>query len=97
MNKKPEFKPKITPEQVNKALKKKNNPGKNKEAEKAEEKPKGKRKREIKPAKFPVKTRINDYSFLHFKAGVLKALGWQKGMAVTISKNEDGSITIQKA
>lgn len=96
MNKKPEFKPKVTPEQVNKALKKKNNPGKNKVPEQAKEKkPKAKRKR--KAVKFPLKAKINDYGFLHFEVGLLSALGWHKGMPLTIEKNEDASVTPRKA
>lgn len=65
--------------------------------EKSEEKPKEKKIRKVKPAKFPVDTRINDYGFLHFGVGVLKALGWSKGMALKIDKNPDGSITLRKA
>jgi len=48
-------------------------------------------------AKFPVDGRINDYGFLHFKVGLLSALGWKKGMPLKISKNSDGSITVRKA
>ena len=62
-------------------------------AEKSEEK----KTRKPKPAKFPVDARINDYGFLHFGVGVLKALGWSKGIAVKIERNMDGSITVQKA
>ena len=67
------------------------------DAGKLEEKQKEKKTRMVKPAKFPVDARINDYGFLHFGVGVLKALGWSKGIAVKISKNPDGSITVQKA
>lgn len=63
---------------------------------KSEEKPKDKKTRRVKPASFPFEARINDYGFLHFRVGVLKALGWKKGMALKIERNEDGSITVRK-
>jgi len=66
------------------------------DAEKLEEKQKEKKTRKPKPAKFPVDGRINDYGFLHFRVGVLKALGWSKGMALKIERNADGSITLRK-
>jgi len=62
------------------------------DAEKSEEK----KTRKPKPTKFPVDGRINDYGFLHFGVGVLKALGWSKGMALKIERNADGSITLRK-
>lgn len=62
-----------------------------------EEKPKEKKTRKAKPAEFPVDAKINDYGFLHFKVGVLTALGWKKGMTLKIERNEDGSITVRKA
>jgi len=58
--------------------------------------PKEQKAREVKPTKFPIDARINDYGFLHFKVGWLAALGWKKGMALKIEKNPDGSITIRK-
>jgi len=67
------------------------------DTEKLGEKTKEKKTREVKPAEFPVDAKINDYGFLHFSVGLLKALGWKKGMAVKISKNPDGSITVRKA
>jgi hypothetical protein len=67
------------------------------DAEKLEEKQKEKKTRKVKPAEFPVAAKINDYGFLHFGVGVLKALGWKKGMSLKISKNPDGSITVRKA
>lgn len=60
-------------------------------------KEKTKKTRETKPAKFPIDAKINDYGFLHFSVGLLKALGWTKGMALKIEKNPDGSIMIRKA
>jgi len=74
--------------------------GESRKPTKSEEKtPKSgaKRKHETKPAEFPIDERINDYGFLHFGVGVLKALNWNKGMAIKISKNPDGSITVRKA
>ena len=56
-----------------------------------------KKPRKVKPVKFPVEARINDYSFLHFGVGLLKALGWTKGMTLKIEKNADGSITLRRA
>lgn len=63
------------------------------DAEKSEEK----KSRKVKPAKFPVDAKINDYGFLHFGVRVLKALGWSKGIAVRIERNPNGSITVRKA
>jgi len=34
---------------------------------------------------------------MQFRAGVLKALGWKKGMALKIERNPDGSVTVRKA
>ena len=34
---------------------------------------------------------------MQFRAGVLKALGWKKGMPLKIERNPDGSITVRKA
>ena len=70
----------------------KNNPESKRNEEPQEEKP-----RKAKPVKFPVDARINDYGFLNFRKPLLAALGWHKGMPVKISKNEDSSITVQKA
>ena len=94
-----EFKPKITPEQVNEAIKKDAEKQKTKAKGKSQKKeaPEKEKPRKAKPAEFPVKARINDYGFLNFKAGVLAALGWTKGMDLTIEKNPDGSITVRKA
>ena len=51
-----------------------------------------------KPAvKYPLKTKINAYGFLHFRNSWLADLGWAKGTAVTIEKNANGSITVKKA
>lgn len=61
------------------------------------EKKSEKKPRKVKPAQFPLEARINDYGFLHFGVGLLKALGWTKGMALKIEKNADGSITLKKA
>ena len=63
------------------------------DTEKSEEK----KTRKVKPTKFPVDARINDYGFLHFKVGWLEALGWKKGMVIKIQRNPDGSITVRKA
>jgi len=57
---------------------------------------KEKKSRVVKPAKFPIDAKINDYSFLHFRVSVLKALGWSKGMPLKIELNADGSITLRK-
>ena len=46
---------------------------------------------------FPADAKINDYGFLHFKNGWLENLGWHKGIALTIDKNADGSVTLTKA
>jgi len=69
---------------------------KTEKAAESSEPAKEKKPRETKPAEFPVDAKINDYGFLHFGVGLLKALGWKKGMAVKISKNPDGSITVRK-
>jgi len=66
------------------------------DTEKLEAKQKEKRTRKVKPIKFPVDARINDYGFLNFRKPLLEALGWHKGMPVKISKNDDGSITVRK-
>lgn len=62
------------------------------DTEKSEEK----KPREVKPVKFPVDAKINDYGFLHFKVGLLAALSWKKGMPLKIERNPDGSITLRK-
>lgn len=67
------------------------------DTEKLGEKTKEKQPRKVKPAKFPVDGRINNYGFLHFKVGWLIALDWKKGMALKIERNPDGSITLRKA
>jgi hypothetical protein len=61
------------------------------------EKKSEKKPRKVKPAKFPVEARINNYGFLHFGVGLLKALGWTKSMPLKIERNADGSITLRKA
>jgi len=61
------------------------------------EKKSEKKPRKVKPVKFPVEARINDYGFLYFGVGVLKALGWSKGMTLKMERNADGSITLRKA
>lgn len=45
---------------------------------------------------FATDARINDYGFLHFKTRWLEDLGWQKGAALEIGNNADGSITLRK-
>ena len=70
---------------------------KNSPESKRNEKPQEEKPRKAKPAKFPVDARINDYGFLNFRKPLLAALGWRKGMPVKINKNEDSSITVQKA
>jgi len=109
MNEKPEFKARITPEQVKEALKRKNNPGKDNSTQKDQQgsktheakenvaKEKSKRGGKQKPIKFPLDARINDYGFLNFRKPLLAALGWRKGMSVKISKNEDGSLTVRES
>ena len=98
-----EFKPKITPEQVNEGIKKDAKKQKNKAKGKSQKKKTPakenaeKKAREVKPTTFPVKARINDYGFLNFRKPLLEALGWTKGIDLTIEKNPDGSITIRKA
>lgn len=67
-------------------------PEKPKAAKKRKQKP-----REIKIPEFPIGVKINDYGFLHFGVGVLKALGWSKGLALKMERNADGSVTLRKA
>lgn len=62
----------------------------------SEEKRGKKQTLKVKPVKFPMDARINDYGFLNFRKPLLGALGWHEGMPVKISKNEDGSITVEK-
>jgi len=45
---------------------------------------------------FPADAEINDYGFLHFRKSWLEHLGWQKGMALKVEQNADGSITLRK-
>lgn len=96
---KPEKKHKVPlPEEVHKALE---------EKAKAEGKTPDQKAAEIVEAKakpkktetetFPTDARINDYGFLGFRTAWLENLGWKKGMALTIEKNADGSITLRKA
>jgi len=48
-------------------------------------------------AEFPMNLRINAYGFANFRKGLLDALGWTKGMALKIERNDDGSATLRKA
>jgi hypothetical protein len=45
---------------------------------------------------YPLESRINAYGFLHFRKNLLAELGWTEGMAVTLEKNSDGSVTLRK-
>jgi len=47
--------------------------------------------------KYPLESRINNYGFTFLRKEWLADLGWTRGMAVTIQKNPDGSITIQRS
>ncbi|MDH5688991.1 MAG: hypothetical protein OEZ48_14180 [Candidatus Bathyarchaeota archaeon] len=60
----------------------------------AKTKKEGENKSEV---KYPLKTKVNAYGFLHFRNSWLVDLGWTKGTAVTIEKSPDGSITVRKA
>jgi hypothetical protein len=109
----PEFKPKVTPQQV--AEKLANDRSYNavavatSQSEKAAVKktspPVTKEKTE-KPKKatkkdtpltFPVGIRVNAYGFIGIRKGLLETLGWHKGMALKIERNADGSVTLRKA
>jgi hypothetical protein len=94
----PEFKPKVTPEQVKEKLPNDKQP--TKKASQPTEKPKKETKKaEKKDAAltFPETVRINAYGFIGLKKGLLEALGWRKGMGLKIDKNADGSVTVRKA
>lgn len=106
---KPQFNAKVTPEQVNEAIKKdeKKKKSKQKTSPQKSENPaetvksdaeevKKACEAKVKPVEFPVNARINDYGFLYFKVDLLTTLGWGQGMAVKIERNSDGSITIRK-
>jgi hypothetical protein len=58
---------------------------------------KHKPKRNTGAVEFPMRVRINDYGWLGFRKLLLEALGWYKGIALTLGKNFDGSITLRKA
>lgn len=64
---------------------------------KSDEKTKDKKTRKVKLVSFPFEARVNDYGFFNFRAGLLAALGWKKGMPLKIERNPDGSITVRKA
>ena len=68
-----------------------------KKAPEVVKKPKPKRERKSQVVEYPLDAKINDYGFLHFKNGWLENLGWHKGIALTIDKNADGSVTLTKA
>jgi hypothetical protein len=55
------------------------------------------KKNSAKTVEFPASARINSYGFLNFRKGLLDALGWTKGTALKIEKNDDGSATLRKA
>lgn len=57
----------------------------------------GKEKQSKSSVSYPVKSRINAYGFIFLKKKLLANLGWTKDMALTIEKNEDGSITVRPA
>lgn len=102
----PQFKAKITPEQVKEKLAKANKnaaPEKTLPAAEKAAKPKQVKETKVKtekketPVEFPVSGHINAYGFLFLKVRWLKALGWHLDMAVKIERNADGSITVRKA
>lgn len=73
-----------------------------KEAQAAQKPKKTKKKAEGKGEEkttvaFPVDSRTNAYGFIYMRAKWLEALGWQKGMKLSINKNPDGSLTVRKA
>lgn len=45
---------------------------------------------------FPITSKINDYGFIHVNKGLLQALGWRKGMPLSIEKNADNSVTLRE-
>lgn len=109
----PQFKAKITPEQVKEKLAKANAkanknatpektlplPTAEKAAKPKHEKKETKGKTEKKETliEFPVSAHVNAYGFLFLKVRWLKALGWHLDMAVKIERNADGSVTVRKA
>jgi len=44
-----------------------------------------------------VRVLTNNYGFIFMRKKWLAVLDWKKGMALKISKNPDGSITVRKA
>ena len=59
---------------------------------------KNQKERKNKPeVKYPLRTKINAYGFLHFRNSWLADLGWCKGMPIAVERNSDGSITIRKS
>jgi hypothetical protein len=105
----PEFKPKITPEQVKERIANDKSKVATSQSEKAAakktppatkektEKPKKAEKKKDAPLTFPASIRINNYGFIGVRKGLLEALSWKKGMALKIDKNSDGSVTVRKA
>ena len=68
-------------------------------SERKANKAKESRAKDNKPSglKYPVEAKVNPYGFIHMRKKLLEDLGWHKGMTITIEKNEDSSITLQKA
>lgn len=64
--------------------------------EKPKKEPKAKAKKK-EPLTFPVTIKINHYGFVNLRKQLLEALGWKKDMALTVVRNEDGTVTVRKA
>lgn len=106
----PEFRAKVTPQQVKEQLVNDKGKAGNTQSEKvakrtsqpatAENPKKGTKKaheEKDSPLTFPANIRINAYGFIGMRKALLEALSWHKGMALKIDKNPDGSVTIRKA